>query len=79
MNKYQRFSKAKLSKNLRDPLDVFDEVHKDTLDQRASRVGDVFRVSRQIHELLLASDLSEQGRSAAMQIVGVLLNRLSDK
>jgi hypothetical protein len=87
MNKYQKHSKAKLTKNLernlkntqRDPIDDFDEAHKESLEKRDQRITSAFKVARQMFEILSESDLNEEGRLAAMQFLAVLRNRYDSK
>lgn len=84
MNKYQKHSKARLTKNLernlkmspqRDPMDVFDQEHKESLDKRNARIASAFAVARKMFEILSESDLNEDGRLTAMQFLGVMHKR----
>lgn len=63
----------------RDPVDSFDEAHKDSLEVLNARISTAFSVARQMFEVLNASDLSGEGRVSAMQFLNVLVHRFGDK
>lgn len=83
MNKYAKHSKARLTKNLeknmkhthRDPIDVFDEEHKESLEKIDQRITSSFKVARQMFQILSESDLNEEQRLTAMQFLEVMHRR----
>lgn len=79
MNKYKKHSKANLSKNLIDPLDAYDEAHKESLQARADKVARVFAVARQLFEILSESKLKAEDRTTALALLNTLHNRLGGK
>lgn len=88
MNKYRKHSRADLSRHLRenmanttrrDPLDSFDELHKESMETLNQRISSSFTVARQMFEILNASELSSEGRISAMQFLNVLVHRFGDK
>lgn len=86
VNKYRKHSKANLTKNLRvnmssinDRLDEYDEDHKLSQEVMAARITKSFTVARQMFEILMASELSTEGRASALQFLNVLVHRFGGK
>lgn len=86
MNKYRKHSRANLTKNLKanmvsvmDRIDEYDEDHKESQEVMNARIQKSFTVARQMFEILVASELSTDGRGSAMQFLNVLVHRFGGK
>ncbi len=90
MNKYRKHSRANLtanlSKNLKvvmssinDRLDEYDDDHKESQEVMSARIQKSFTVARQMFEILMASELSTEGRGSALQFLNVLVHRFGGK
>lgn len=56
------------------------ELHAEETERRASKVGSVCRVARQMFEIVSsAEDLNADGRAAAVEMLAILMRRLGEK
>lgn len=65
--------------NRSDYLKTDEEFQKEEAERRQDTVGSIARIARQMFDLLCDSDLGEDERFAAVEILGVLSRRVGRK